>query len=75
MTILVTGATGGVGRSVVDLLHKAGEPVVAASRRPQADMRALDLTAEMTSDVERATGRPARTFVQWVQDHKADFTG
>jgi uncharacterized protein YbjT (DUF2867 family) len=37
--------------------------------------RAVGVTAEMTGDIERVTGRPARTFAQWVQDHKTDFTG
>jgi uncharacterized protein YbjT (DUF2867 family) len=34
MTILVTGATGNVGRNVVELLLAAGVPVRATSRRP-----------------------------------------
>ncbi|MBP2472420.1 uncharacterized protein YbjT (DUF2867 family) [Crossiella equi] len=34
MTILVTGATGTVGRQVVAQLHAAGHPVRALSRRP-----------------------------------------
>ncbi|WNM31349.1 NAD(P)H-binding protein [Streptomyces sp. Li-HN-5-11] len=36
MTILVTGATGNVGRRVVDLLLRAGEPVRALTRDPAA---------------------------------------
>ncbi|HZG04302.1 MAG TPA: NAD(P)H-binding protein [Streptomyces sp.] len=28
---------------------------------------------EITSAVEEVTGRPARTFAQWAEDHKADF--
>ncbi|CAM3996850.1 NAD(P)H-binding protein [Nocardiopsis rhodophaea] len=36
MKILATGATGNVGRNVVDLLLKAGAPVRATSRDPQA---------------------------------------
>jgi uncharacterized protein YbjT (DUF2867 family) len=50
MTILVTGATGNVGRNVVDLLLETGVPVRATSRRPQSaglpaavDVRAADL--------------------------------
>lgn len=35
MTILVTGATGNVGRQVVDRLVRAGQPVRAMTRRPQ----------------------------------------
>ncbi len=44
MTILVTGATGAVGRGVVDLLREAGVPVRPASRNPAGDTRKLDLT-------------------------------
>ncbi|MGW1055676.1 NAD(P)H-binding protein [Streptomyces sp. NPDC001118] len=36
MTILVTGATGNVGRRVVDLLLRVGEPVRALTRDPVA---------------------------------------
>ncbi|GAA3499177.1 NAD(P)H-binding protein [Streptomyces prasinosporus] len=28
---------------------------------------------EITSTVEEITGRPARTFTEWVEDHEADF--
>ncbi|MEV5433411.1 NAD(P)H-binding protein [Streptomyces sp. NPDC052701] len=28
---------------------------------------------EITSTVEKITGRPARTFAEWVEDHRADF--
>ncbi|MEU5539238.1 NAD(P)H-binding protein [Streptomyces sp. NPDC020362] len=28
---------------------------------------------EITSSVEEITGRPARTFAQWAEDHRADF--
>lgn len=35
MTILVTGATGNVGRHVVDQLHKSGEQVLALTRNPK----------------------------------------
>src|SRR3954471_17268438 len=51
MTILVTGATGNVGRNVVDLLLEAGEQVRVTSRNPQSvdlpaavDVHAADLT-------------------------------
>src|SRR5262245_57998256 len=43
MTILVTGATGAVGRGVVDLLRQAGVPVRPASRNPTGDTHKLDL--------------------------------
>nr|AXL05537.1 nucleoside-diphosphate sugar epimerase [uncultured bacterium] len=51
MTILVTGATGNVGRHVVDLLVRAGADVRATSREPESldlpprvDVRGADLT-------------------------------
>ncbi|MEN2421134.1 NAD(P)H-binding protein [Streptomyces rimosus] len=34
---------------------------------------AVGTTAPVTDTVERVTGRPARTFEQWVEDHAADF--
>lgn len=49
MTVLVTGATGNVGRNVVDLLLAAGVEVRAAARNPsslpdEVDARTADLT-------------------------------
>jgi uncharacterized protein YbjT (DUF2867 family) len=58
MTVLVTGATGNVGRNVVDLLLQAGVDVRATSRDP----RKLNLPPEV--DVRKADlGDPA-TFEQ-----------
>ncbi|MFB9904620.1 NAD(P)H-binding protein [Allokutzneria oryzae] len=55
MTILVTGATGNVGRNVVEMLLAEGAPVRATSRVPEtsglpaeADVRAADLTRPET---------------------------
>ncbi|KWV32470.1 nucleoside-diphosphate sugar epimerase [Micromonospora rifamycinica] len=61
MTILVTGATGNVGRNVVDLLLRAGVEVRATSRDPAA----LDLPAEV--DVRRADLTEPETFAQAFQ--------
>lgn len=61
MTILVTGATGNVGRNVVDLLVRAGEDVRATSRNPEA----LDLPAEV--DVRRVDLTEPKTFEQALQ--------
>lgn len=47
MTILVTGATGHVGRVVVDRLLEAGEPVRALTRRP--DTAGLPAKAEVVA--------------------------
>ena len=30
---------------------------------------------EITSTVEKLTNRPARTFAEWAEDHRADFAG
>jgi uncharacterized protein YbjT (DUF2867 family) len=49
MRVLVTGATGRVGRGVVDLLTDAGVPVRALTRRPEA-------AAELPANVEVVTG-------------------
>ncbi|MFI9639166.1 NAD(P)H-binding protein [Micromonospora sp. NPDC051925] len=61
MTILVTGATGNVGRHVVDLLVRAGADVRATSRNPES----LDLPAEV--DVRRADLTDPKTFEQALQ--------
>jgi uncharacterized protein YbjT (DUF2867 family) len=61
MTILVTGATGNVGRNVVDLLVQAGTDVRATSRNPES----LDLPAEV--DVRRADLTDPKTFEQALQ--------
>jgi uncharacterized protein YbjT (DUF2867 family) len=50
--ILVTGATGNVGRVLVDLLDSAGVPVRAVSRGPR--------TAALPTRVEVVAGDPAR---------------
>ncbi|SCL14803.1 Uncharacterized conserved protein YbjT, contains NAD(P)-binding and DUF2867 domains [Micromonospora nigra] len=61
MTILVTGATGNVGRNVVDLLLRAGADVRATSRNPET----LDLPAEV--DARRADLTDPKTFQQALQ--------
>ncbi|WP_328345837.1 NAD(P)H-binding protein [Micromonospora sp. NBC_00421] len=61
MAILVTGATGNVGRHVVDLLVRAGADVRATSRKPES----LDLPAEV--DVRRADLTDPATFTQAFQ--------
>lgn len=36
--------------------------------------RAVGRPAEVTHEVERITGHPARSFARWAQDHAADFS-
>lgn len=50
---LVTGATGGLGRTLVPMLRAAGWQVRATGRRPRAGepIDALDLTAPLTPDL------------------------
>jgi nucleoside-diphosphate-sugar epimerase len=55
--VLVTGATGRVGRVVVDQLLRAGVPVRALTRRPAA-AAALPSTVEIVpGDLRHAAGR------------------
>ncbi|MFJ9844016.1 NAD-dependent epimerase/dehydratase family protein [Kitasatospora sp. NPDC101155] len=85
-SILVTGATGTVGRALADQLTALGAPVRAATRRPVAvspemadaitALRAASLepfTATVTPTVEQLTGRPAATFRAWAGRHRKEF--
>jgi uncharacterized protein YbjT (DUF2867 family) len=65
--ILVTGATGNVGRTLVDLLDGAGAPVRAVSRSPH--------TAGLPTRVDVVAGDPARpeTIVDALQGVSAIF--
>ncbi|MCX5115798.1 NAD(P)H-binding protein [Micromonospora sp. NBC_00362] len=58
MTILVTGATGNVGRQVVAQLVRAGQPVRAMTRRPQTS-RLPDSAEVVQGDFERPDTWPA----------------
>jgi uncharacterized protein YbjT (DUF2867 family) len=87
--IVVTGATGKVGRQVVMQLSERGAPVRAVTRDPgsaamspgvevvrgdMADPASLVTEPEpVTPAVEQVTGAPARTFRQWAGDHISDF--
>jgi uncharacterized protein YbjT (DUF2867 family) len=70
-SILVTGATGNIGREVVVQLRAAGRPVRALSRKPQrhnlpddVDMARGDLTAPESLD--QALDEVAAVFLVWA---------
>ncbi|CAM04103.1 uncharacterized protein YbjT (DUF2867 family) [Saccharopolyspora erythraea NRRL 2338] len=56
--IVVTGATGNVGRTLVPLLAEAGEDVVAVSRRPQPDGLAVGIRHVRADVGNSASMRP-----------------
>ncbi|MFF3988980.1 SDR family oxidoreductase [Streptomyces sp. NPDC001601] len=58
--ITVTGATGNIGRTLVDLLTEAGEEVVAVSRRPRHPRQAS------------AAAAPGMSAVRWAEGHVGD---
>jgi uncharacterized protein YbjT (DUF2867 family) len=53
-------------------LARWGPPEVAEALIRHA-AAAVDAPPPVTGDVERITGRPARTFAAWARDHAADF--
>lgn len=62
-TILVTGATGNVGRHLVTQLQDAGSTVRALSRHPQDDAVAGDLTSP--DSLRRAAAGADAAFLLW----------
>jgi uncharacterized protein YbjT (DUF2867 family) len=80
MTILVIGATGSVGRLLVDELVAAGAPVRALTNNPAR--AALPDGVEVARGYlgEPATlpaliGRPAMTYREWAVANAAAFRG
>jgi uncharacterized protein YbjT (DUF2867 family) len=53
-------------------LARWGPPEVAEALIRHS-VAAIDAPPPVTGDVERITGRPARTFAEWARDHAADF--
>ncbi|MER6815803.1 hypothetical protein ABT299_41595 [Spirillospora sp. NPDC000708] len=53
-------------------LARWGPPEVAEALIRHS-VAAIDAPPPVTRDVERITGRPARTFAEWARDHAADF--
>jgi uncharacterized protein YbjT (DUF2867 family) len=79
--ILVTGATGNVGRLLIGRLADAGAEVRAVTRHPEATglpasvevIKGDPAPAFVSSEVAKILGRPAHTFAEWAADHAADF--
>ncbi|MFB7272886.1 SDR family oxidoreductase [Streptomyces sp. NPDC056244] len=59
--ITVTGATGNIGRTLVELLAEAGEEVVAVSRRPRPAHRAAGVRWAQADIGDAKSVRPALT--------------
>ncbi|WP_432039518.1 SDR family oxidoreductase [Streptomyces cucumeris] len=57
--IAVTGATGNIGRTLVELLAEAGEEVLAVSRRPQPAHHMADVRWAQADVGDAGTMRPA----------------
>ena len=72
--VLVTGATGRVGRVVVDLLIDAGVPVRALTHRAEAAATLPANVEVVTGDLTGILGSAPRSFRQWVADHATAFT-
>jgi len=75
-----------IGAAIGRALQVEEQPADVARREYQALMGAefadsaiahwaslVDVPERATGDVERMTGRPARTFAQWARDHADDF--
>lgn len=84
--ILVTGATGTVGRSVLRLLSERGVPARAPTRDP-ARAAQVDALGELFAERRRGKesvvwptvaeliGRPATRFDEFARRHAAVFRG
>ncbi len=57
MSLLITGASGGVGHYVTELAVAGGAEVTAVSARPERGRRLAELGARVVSNVEQAEGR------------------
>ncbi|MFK0155296.1 SDR family oxidoreductase [Streptomyces sp. NPDC090493] len=66
--ITVTGATGNIGRTLVDLLTEAGEEVVAVSRQPRQASSAV-LAVPGAPGTSGASDTPG---VRWAEGHVGD---
>ncbi len=69
MRALVTGATGFVGRPVVDSLKRRGVDVVTAGRRPDCDVQ-IDLLGEAPlDDAMKHAAADVLVHVAWYAEH------
>lgn len=72
-TILITGASGPVGRPLVDILRAEGADLRAVTRDPDAARLPAGVQHPATQEVAEILGRPARTYADWVADRAAAF--
>ncbi|WP_234544169.1 SDR family oxidoreductase [Streptomyces shenzhenensis] len=72
--ITVTGATGNIGRTLVDLLAEAGEEVVAVSRNPQdhRNPRNPGDYGDPGHPRQTSSGVPGVPGVRWAEAHVGD---
>ncbi|MEU5541206.1 NAD(P)H-binding protein [Streptomyces sioyaensis] len=59
--------------AVVDQMVGGGLPRVVAEAFVHWTEEGGERVSMVSPDVERVTGRPGRTFAEWVNDHLADF--
>ncbi len=68
-TILITGATGGIGLALAHIYHDLGERLVLVGRRPLADLNDPVLTAETYIQADLAEPTAAADTIQaWLDE-------
>ena len=65
MTVLISGASRGIGRALHDLYQERGTPVVGTARSPEGDMLPLDVAdpASVAALGDALRGRPIEVLV------------
>ena len=63
--ILITGATGHIGKELIPLLLETGQEMLASLRKNEGTI--------ITGTVQQITGNPPRTFDAWCCEHLEAF--